>query len=258
MKSQWNRSTRPSVTRFGLYARLPSCIALLILTVIFAGGSSCGTSPLPGITPGGATGGATGSNSGGSSGGTLSETQLPILPGDHVIGDPSAKIIVVEYGDFQCPCCGRFARQDFPTIRSKYIDTGKILWVFRHFPLRSIHPRAEPAAEAAECAAAQVDFFDFELLTYGTVDSNGAAILTDAQLQQNAVSLGANLTSFKSCTTGGSMAAHVQQDLDSGIKLGVGGTPAFFVGTEMFPPAGSATCATAALLSDVIDKHLAN
>src|SRR5205823_4587491 len=78
---------------------------------------------------------------------------------EHLLVTDDPKVTVVEYGDIQCPVCGRFARETYPTIKTNYIDTGKIRWEFRHFPLRSIHVYAERAAEAAECAHQQDKFF---------------------------------------------------------------------------------------------------
>ena len=192
-------------------------------------------------------------------GGQNSNGAGPVVLGDdHVLGSANAPVTVIEYADFQCPCCGRFAREDFPTIKANYIDTGKVRWVFRHFPLTNIHPRAQPAAEASECAADQVDFFAYADLTFNTVDGAGAAILTDAQLLQNATNLGANAATFNACVAGDSKTDGIQQDFNAGVALGVTGTPVFFVDAEKFPPTGSTSCPRAADLAAVIDDHLAN
>jgi protein-disulfide isomerase len=85
---------------------------------------------------------------------------------EHVLGANSARVTVIEYVDFQCPFCGRFARNTFPTIKSEYVQTGKVKWILRHFPLRSIHPYAEIAAQATECANNQGSFWAYSDLVF--------------------------------------------------------------------------------------------
>src|SRR3989344_396211 len=70
---------------------------------------------------------------------------------DAVLGDKKAKVTIIEFSDYECPFCGRHFSQTYPLIKSQYVDTGKVKIVFRDFPLNSIHPLAQPAAEAAEC-----------------------------------------------------------------------------------------------------------
>ena len=74
---------------------------------------------------------------------------------DPQLGDKNAKVTVIEFSDFQCPFCRSFYTQTLPQLESEYINTGKILFVYRDFPLESIHPGARPAALAAECADEQ-------------------------------------------------------------------------------------------------------
>jgi protein-disulfide isomerase len=168
------------------------------------------------------------------------------------LGDSSASLTVIEYADFQCPICGQFARTEFATIRANYIDSGKIKWVFRHFPLRSIHPRAEPAARASECASDQGDFFGYAEQVYSVIDSSSEQILTDAQLQTDAVADGLNQNQFDACyPPADAKASRVQQDVTSGTNLGITGTPTFFVGGEKI-----VGYQTAAQLGAIIDRHL--
>ena len=70
---------------------------------------------------------------------------------DAVLGDKDAEVTIIEFSDYQCPFCGRFWSETLPLLKSQYIDTGKVKLVFRDFPLTSIHPNAQPAAEGAEC-----------------------------------------------------------------------------------------------------------
>lgn len=190
--------------------------AILFAALFFAGGMSGGNCTISMPNPGGG-------NPGG--GGTTGGPQL--LPEDHVLGDASASVIVFEYGDMQCPFCGFFARNDFPGIRQTYIDTGKIRFVFRHFPLAQ-HDRADDAARASECAADQGMFFEFHDLVFLDLKDNIAP--TDARLRELADSLGLDLAQFDACfPPGDAKRPRVQQDVASGQALGVSATPTFFV-----------------------------
>jgi len=152
---------------------------------------------------------------------------LQVTSDDHVrvVGEP--EVTVIEYGDFECPVCGRFAEETYPTVRAEYVDTGRVRWVFRHFPLTSIHPRAEPAARAAECAAAQFRFFEYHDELFA-----GQPALSDDDLRRYADELDLNLTVFDNCLTSGATAAAVRADRESAIALGASGTPTFFIGGQ--------------------------
>lgn len=149
---------------------------------------------------------------------------LAVQPDDHVEGSPDAPVTVVEYADFECPFCGRFARETLPTIRTEYIETGLVRWVFRHFPLRQIHVCAEAASRGSECAADQDMFVEF----HDRLFANQSA-LCNADLKNHAVILGLNSTTFDTCLDSGGKADRVQRDLDSGEEAGVTATPHFFI-----------------------------
>ncbi|PIZ82716.1 hypothetical protein COX97_03340 [Candidatus Pacearchaeota archaeon CG_4_10_14_0_2_um_filter_05_32_18] len=86
----------------------------------------------------------------------IQPSQVKVNIGDSpVLGDPDAPVTVVEFSDFQCPFCGRFYSDALASIKTQYIDTGKVKLVFKDFPLTSIHPMAQPAAEAARCVRKQ-------------------------------------------------------------------------------------------------------
>ncbi len=85
---------------------------------------------------------------------------------DHFKGDLLAPNTIVEYGDFECPICGAFFRDNLPDVTAFLVDSGRAVYVFRHFPLRSIHARAQAAAEAAECAADQRAFWPYHDLLF--------------------------------------------------------------------------------------------
>lgn len=150
--------------------------------------------------------------------------ELRVAADDHVLGSAEAPVTVIEYGDFQCPVCGEFDAETFPAIRAAYIDTGKVRWVFRHFPLRAIHPQAENAARAAECAGAQGVFWEYGELLF----SNQSALGTD-DLVAYANQLGLDASGLWQCVETDVTAERVQRDVSSGQALGVTGTPTFFI-----------------------------
>lgn len=83
-----------------------------------------------------------------------------------ILGDQNAKITIVEFSDFQCPFCESFFTSTFPELKKNYIDTGKVKLAFRHYPLTSIHPNAETAHNAAECANEQGKFWEYHDLLF--------------------------------------------------------------------------------------------
>lgn len=145
------------------------------------------------------------------------------------IGDPDAPVIIVEYTDYQCPYCGRHAQQTFPQIKEQYIDTGQVYYVFKDFPLTSIHPQAVEAAEAARCAGEQEAFAAMhDLLFGGQQEWNGrddaAAIFTTYAGQ-----LDLDTTAFSDCLASDKYHEAIGADLEEGIGFGIQGTPGFFI-----------------------------
>src|SRR5260221_3952944 len=143
-----------------------------------------------------------------------------------VKGDKSAKLTHVEFTDFQCPFCGRHVKETVPSIEKTYIDTGKINYVMRNFPLESIHKNAFKAAEAARCAKAQGKFWEM----HDRLFDNQQA-LTPEDLLGHAKALGMEEEGFKTCLGEGTYAAAIRKDIAEGHKAGVTGTPAFFLAT---------------------------
>ncbi len=151
-------------------------------------------------------------------------------PDSHATGDLASPVTVVEFGDFECPMC-RLAQQTVEKALQQY--GGQIRFVFRQFPLTGVHPQAEKAAEASECAAQQGKFWPAEKLFY-----DKQANLSVSALDGYAAELGLNTNEFTQCLSSGRMAGRVQQDIADGKALGVRGTPTFFIGHQMIlgPP----------------------
>jgi protein-disulfide isomerase len=141
-----------------------------------------------------------------------------------VKGQPSAKLVVVEFSDFQCPFCGRYAREAYPQLQKEFVDTGKVRYAFKNLPLESLHPFAFKAAEAGECAREQGKFWEM----HDRLFANQQA-LAEPNLQEYARSIGADASKFQSCMAG-KATAHVREDGAEAARLGAASTPSFFIG----------------------------
>ncbi len=159
---------------------------------------------------------------------------------DHVLGLPTAPITLVQYGDFECPFCGRA----FPEIKEVLSDLGtQLRFVFRHFPLVEEHPHAEAAAEASEAAGAQGKFWDMHDLLF-----QRQAALGDAQLLGYARELKLDVARVERELREHVHRARVRKDFKSGIRSGVSGTPMFFINGRRHEEPGDAHTLRAALL----------
>ncbi len=167
-----------------------------------------------------------------------------VRPNTHFYGNPDAAVTVVEFGDFECPVCGEAE----PAVRkAREHFAGDVRFAFRQFPLRLIHPDAEKAAEASECAAAQGAFWQAVNVLY-----EHQSDLAVPALERYAGEMGLNQPQFNQCLTSGDMAARVERDKADGRALGVHATPTFFINGKMVQGA-----LTYAQLSDLIDRQLA-
>jgi len=139
------------------------------------------------------------------------------------LGSKSAKIILVEFTDYQCPFCGRYARETFPEIRKQYIDKGQIRYAAIDQPL-PIHPEAAKAAEASHCAEDQGKFWEMHDAMMANQDA-----LKD--LSSYAKILKLNMGQFDDCLNTGKYGADVKKDMELANKLGINGVPGFIIGT---------------------------
>ena len=150
--------------------------------------------------------------------------------GNFYLGDPKATVKLLEYSDFQCPYCSRHALETGPQIDQTYVATGKILLVFRNFPL-DIHPNALPAAKAALCAGQQKPalFWAMHDWLFMNQDTWSSAQDATPEFRKQAVAAGADSAQFDKCVAAAETTAHIEKDIADGAKQGVQGTPAFFV-----------------------------
>ncbi len=137
------------------------------------------------------------------------------------IGD--GPVTVVEFSDFECPFCREFALTVFPDVRKRLVETGRVRFVFKHFPLTQVHLKSQQAAEAAACAADQDKFWEYHDLLYEHQDA-----LEIGQLLSYAGELGMDTSVFADCLKTGLRRQDVVNDKSLGLRSGVTGTPTFF------------------------------
>jgi protein-disulfide isomerase len=157
---------------------------------------------------------------------------------DHVRGDPAARVVVVEYGDYECTECAE-AHDLFSDIRH-WVDDGRMCAAFRHFPLVHVHPSALRAAQAVEAAATQGRFWEMhhQLMQYGIVnDRHQQRIVMRAprnmrELERAALQAGLDLPRFRSDIDEPAVLERILEDVRGGLASGVNGTPTFYVDGE--------------------------
>ena len=139
-------------------------------------------------------------------------------------GSGTARVALIEFSDYQCPFCGRYTKEILPQIRTNYVDTGKIKYVFRDMPL-SFHKNAFKAAEAAHCGGAQGKFWEM----HDALFANQTA-LDPEQLATYAKTVGLNEAQFQQCLESGKFAGEINKDVADAGAAGISGTPTFLVG----------------------------
>jgi protein-disulfide isomerase len=151
----------------------------------------------------------------------LSRHYLTIHPDDHVQGSVDAPYTLVEYGDYQCPGCGRL----FAVIRDLQAELGNMLRIaYRHYPFSGIHPQAQLAAEAAEAAGAQDRFWEMHNLLFENQDA-----LAPKHLHRYAEQIGLDIKRFRDELKGRRYRNLVNEHFRRGVQDGVYGTPGLFI-----------------------------
>ena len=158
-----------------------------------------------------------------------------LLDDDPVKGNPDATVTIVEFSDFQCPFCQRFHQTTLPLILENYVDTGKVKFVYRDYPIQGLHPNgAFPAALAAECADEQGMFWQYHDKLFQTQKNWERLATADVviELKTFAVELGLDANQFNDCLNSGKYLDEVNNDLQDGTSYGITGTPGFFIGND--------------------------
>lgn len=155
-----------------------------------------------------------------------STTENLVEATDPFKGPSDAKVTLVEFSDFQCPACGA----TYPTLKTlseEYKD--RVKFVYKDFPLTQIHPYAQKAAEAGQCALEQNKFWEMHDKMF-----ENQTRLSVADLKNYASEIGLDTTAFNSCLDTSKMAGRVSADATLGLRVGVKGTPSFFINNKPY------------------------
>ncbi|TSC63045.1 MAG: DSBA oxidoreductase [Parcubacteria group bacterium Gr01-1014_48] len=156
-------------------------------------------------------------------------TVPPVSSNDHILGNPNAPIVIVEYSDTECPFCKTF-HETMHKIINEYGTSGKVAWVYRHFPLDVLHKKARKEAEATECAFDQGGnnaFWKYIDLIFKKTPSNDGLDLS--LLPKFAEDIHLDKSSFESCLLSGRHTAKIAGAFDEAIAAGASGTPTSFL-----------------------------
>jgi protein-disulfide isomerase len=142
-------------------------------------------------------------------------------------GNPLAPITLIEFGDFQCPNCGRFARETGPQIEASYVESGQVSMVFKHFTV--VGPDSKIAAMASQCANDQRMFWEFHDTMYNNQGHENSGWAKKDNLKKMASDIGLDKQSFDSCLDSNKYQSLVENDLNLAKQIDFKGTPSFLV-----------------------------
>ncbi len=167
------------------------------------------------------------------------DLSLAVGARDHAQGPANAPVTLVEYADYECPHCGRA----YPIVKNvQHHFSDRLRFVFRNFPITTVHPHAQHAAEAAEAAASQGRFWEMHDALFEHQNA-----LDDRHLGQYADSAGLDRARFDRELKDGTHAHHVREDFMSGVRSGVNGTPTFFINGRRYDDSWDAATLIGAL-----------
>jgi protein-disulfide isomerase len=156
---------------------------------------------------------------------SLKTAMRPIDANDHILGNPKARVLVVEYSDTECPFCKIF-HKTMISVMQEFGGDGDVAWVYRHFPIAELHSRALKEAEALECASeigGNSKFWEYANMLYDTTPSNNE--LDPKELPKIAVKVGLSSDTFNTCLNSGEFGPKVNADIQNAKEIGASGTP---------------------------------
>lgn len=158
--------------------------------------------------------------------GTYPQTEM------NTMGDPNAPVKLETWEDFQCPACKNFSEDIEPLLIQNYVATGKVYYVFHHYPFiddRSASKESDQSANASMCAGEQGRFWDYKSILFANWNGENIGAFSDRRLLAFAEALGLNMDQFEKCFKANTYKAQIDQDLEEGTNLGVNSTPSIFV-----------------------------
>jgi len=141
----------------------------------------------------------------------------PVTIDDHILGNPDADILIIEYADFECPFCADF-HPTMERIVNEYAKDSRVAWVYRHFPLEKIHPQSKKAAVASECVSSILGksfFWNFTSQVYSEAPNS----LSDDGLKKIAIDLGVNEEEYNQCIQSGKFEEKIKNNIEDGKKI---------------------------------------
>lgn len=153
----------------------------------------------------------------------------------YLLGSDSAPVEVTEYADYQCPACQDFEAVQMPTVEERLIQTGRIRWRYRDYPLDQLHRHTRVAAHSAACADEQGKYWQQHRLIYSwnpdwTVKTDPSGIFRDYAQRS-----GLDVAKYDACMQSGRYAGRIQASYLEGSAAGVNSTPTFMVGGRLYP-----------------------
>jgi len=153
----------------------------------------------------------------------------------YLLGSETAPVEVTEYADFQCGGCQQFMTVQFPDVKARLIDAGKVRFRYRDFPLDNIHRHARIAAHSAACANDQGKFWEMESGIYArqtewSLQADAMSIMEDV-----ATTAGVNTATWMECMKSAKYAGRIQASYDEGVRVGVPSTPTFLIDGRLYP-----------------------
>ncbi len=173
----------------------------------------------------------------------------PVTSGDFVLGEANAPVTIVEYGDFQCPFCGKFFKDTEPTLRENYIKTGKVKFIYRDFAF--LGQESFWASNAARCAGEQGKFWQYHDYLYSNQRGENQGAFSKNNLKSFAVALSLDAGKFNACMDSDKYLEEIKKETKAGGEAGVQGTPANFINSVLY--AGALPTAT---FTQIIDAEL--
>jgi protein-disulfide isomerase len=175
--------------------------------------------------------------------------------GSPVRGNPAAPVTIVEFSDFQCPNCGRFARNTAPQIVEEYVETGQVNIVYKHFPVRG--PDSMSASSALQCAGDQGKFWEFHDLLFNDQEAEGSGWASTENMKEFASELGLDREEFDSCLDSEKYKSFVEDDFAFAREIGATGTPTFVVvNSDGSEPEGILGAQPFSSFKTVLDKKI--
>lgn len=183
----------------------------------------------------------------------IDSTLPPVQSEGYVMGSPGAPLEVIEFGDFECPVCSRWATLIEPDVRSRLVQAGKIRFRFIDFPIAA-HRNTWNASRAAACADEQGKFWDMHMALFDHQTEWAPLKNASSRFSTYAEQIGLDVTKYNACMSSAKYAGRIQASLDEGTKLGVNGTPTFLIGGRLYTDRASNSDSIRALVMNLMPK----